>query len=255
VVAIYDPLAERITVLSLTIARTKEAGGDVKGITMITRRRLVGAAARGAILAGTGPMAFRSSLSEAEAPATEPDLSARVRHDFWPERFTANRWCLDSAASAQKPEARAESHPAATEVYEGAREKVRAFANAARPEEIIFAPNATEAINLVAYTFGRERVKPADEIALHHGAPLQHRAGNFLRERQRAVIRWAPVNEEGNFLLDEFKRLPTDRTRMVAITDMSNVLGTVVPVKDVVRMAHERSIPVHVDGAPGRRPP
>ena len=90
---------------------------------------------------------------------------------------------------------------AATEAYEGAREKVRAFLNAARPEEIIFTRNATEAINLVAYTFARERIKPGDEIVL---SIMEHHSNivpwHFLRERQGAVIKWAPVDEDGNFL-------------------------------------------------------
>ena len=178
---------------------------------------------------------------------------------------------LDNAASAQKPKAvldrmqeaytceYANVHRglhylanAATEAYEGAREKVRTFLNAARPEEIIFTRNATEAINLVAYTFARERIKPGDEIVLsimeHHSNVVPW---HFLRERHGAVIRWAPVDDEGNFLVDEFERLLTDRTRMVAITHMSNALGTVVPVKEVVRIAHERGIPVLLDGAQG----
>src|SRR5436853_6497721 len=134
---------------------------------------------------------------------------------------------------------------AATEAYEDAREKVRAFLNAARKEEIIFTRNATEAINLVAYTFGRERIKPGDEIVL----PIMEHHSNivpwdFLRERQGAVIKWAPIDDEGNFLLDEFEKLLTDRTRMVAITHMSNMLGTIVPVKEVVKLAHARGIPV-----------
>jgi cysteine desulfurase/selenocysteine lyase len=176
---------------------------------------------------------------------------------------------LDNAASAQKPGAvldriqqaytseYANVHRglhylanAATEAYEGAREKVRAFLNAERPEEIIFTRNATEAINLVAYTFGRERIKAGDEIVL---SIMEHHSNivpwHFLRERQGAVIKWAPVDDEGNFLIDEFEKLLTDRTRMVAITHMSNMLGTVVPVKEVVRLAHARGIPVLVDGA------
>ena len=178
---------------------------------------------------------------------------------------------LDNAASAQKPRAvldriqqayageYANVHRglhylanAATEAYEGAREKVRAFVNAARPEEIIFTRNATEAINLVAYTFARERIKPGDEIVIsimeHHSNVVPW---HFLRERQGAIIRWAPVDDDGNFLVDAFERLLTDRTRMVAITHMSNMLGTVVPVKEVVRIAHERGIPVLIDGAQG----
>src|SRR6202163_3708715 len=162
---------------------------------------------------------------------------------------------LDNAASAQKPRAvldrleeayttqYANVHRGlhylaneATEAYEGAREKVAAFLNAGRKEEIIFTRNATEAINLVAYTFGRERIKPGDEIVL---SIMEHHSNivpwHFLRERQGAVIKWAPVDDEGNFLLNEFERLLNARTRMVAVTHMSNMLGTVVPVKEVVR--------------------
>ena len=124
------------------------------------------------------------------------------------------------------------------------------FLNAARPEEIIFTRGATEAINLVAHTFGRERIKPGDEIVL---SIMEHHANivpwHFLRERHGAVIKWAPVDDDGNFLIDEFEKLLTDRTKMVAITHMSNVLGTIVPVKEVVRIAHARGIPVLVDGA------
>ena len=176
---------------------------------------------------------------------------------------------LDNAASAQKPkqvldrlqkayiEQYANVHRGlhylaneATEAYEGARETVRAFLNAGRKEEIIFTRNATEAINLVAYTFGRERIKPGDEIVL---SIMEHHSNivpwHFLRERQGAVIKWAPIDDDGNFLLDEFEKLLTPRTKIVAITHMSNALGTVVPVKDVVRIAHARGIPVLVDGA------
>jgi cysteine desulfurase (EC 2.8.1.7) len=178
---------------------------------------------------------------------------------------------LDNAASAQKPQqvldritqvyASEYSNVhrglhylanAATEAYEGAREKVRAFLNAPSTEEIIFTKGATEAINLVAHTFGRTRVGAGDEIVL---SIMEHHANvvpwHFLRERQGAVLKWAPVDDEGNFLLDEFEALLTERTKLVAITQMSNVLGTVVPVKEVVRLAHERGIPVLVDGSQG----
>jgi cysteine desulfurase / selenocysteine lyase len=176
---------------------------------------------------------------------------------------------LDNAASAQKPKAVLDRLTqaytseysnvhrglhylanAATEGYEGAREKVAGFLNAARSDEIVFTRGATEAINLVAQTFGRERIGPGDEIVL---SIMEHHANivpwHFLRERQGAVIKWAPVDDDGNFLIDEFEKLLTDRTKLVAITQMSNVLGTVVPVKDVVRIAHARGIPVLVDGA------
>src|ERR1700752_3636123 len=199
---------------------------------------------------------------------------ARIRQDFpilSMQVYGKPLVYLDNAASAQKPQAvldrlnqaytseYANVHRglhylanAATEGYEGAREKVRAFLNAGRPEEIIFTRNATEALNLVAYTFGRERIQPGDEIVL---SIMEHHSNivpwHFLRERQGAVIKWAPVDDDGNFLIDEFEKLLGPRTKMVAITHMSNMLGTAVPVKEVVRRAHARGIPVLVDGAQG----
>ena len=178
---------------------------------------------------------------------------------------------LDNAASAQKPRVvldrldevytsqYANVHRGlhflaneATEAYENAREKVAAFVNARRKEEIVFTRNATEAINLVAYTFGRERIEAGDEIVL---SIMEHHSNivpwHFLRERQGAVIKWAPVDDDGNFLLDEFEKLLTPRTKLVAITHMSNMLGTLVPAKQVTRIAHERGIPVLFDGAQG----
>jgi len=178
---------------------------------------------------------------------------------------------LDNAASAQKPQAvldrinkayteqYANVHRGlhylaneATEAYEGARETVQKFLNAGRKEEIIFTRNVTEAINLVAYTFGRERIQAGDEIVL---SIMEHHSNivpwHFLRERQGAVLKWAPVDEDGNFLIDEFEKLLGPRTKMVAITQMSNALGTIVPVKEVVKLAHARGIPVLIDGAQG----
>ena len=177
---------------------------------------------------------------------------------------------LDNAASAQKPQAvldrimhaytaeYANVHRgmhylanAATDAFEGARDKVRGFVNAARSEEIVFTRNATEAVNLVAYTFGRAQITaPGDEIVL---SIMEHHSNivpwHFLRERHGVVIKWAPIDDAGNFLLDEFEKLLTPRTKMVAITHMSNMLGTIVPVKEVTRIAHARGIPVLVDGA------
>jgi len=178
---------------------------------------------------------------------------------------------LDNAASAQKPQAvldrltkaytseYANVHRGlhflaneATEAYEGARETARRFINAGRKEEIVFTRNATEAVNLVAYTFGKERIKAGDEIVL---SIMEHHSNivpwHFLRERYGAVIKWAPIDEDGNFLVDEFEKLLGPRTKMVAITQMSNALGSPVPIKEVVRLAHARGIPVLVDGAQG----
>ncbi len=176
---------------------------------------------------------------------------------------------LDNAASAQKPQAvldrlmkaytreYANVHRGlhylaneATEAYEGAREKVQKFINAPRKDEIIFTRNATEALNLVASSFGAGRLNEGDEIVL---SIMEHHSNivpwHFHRERNGAVIKWAPVDEEGNFLIDAFEKLLTPRTKVVAITQMSNALGTVVPVKEVVRIAHARGIPVLVDGS------
>ena len=176
---------------------------------------------------------------------------------------------LDNAASAQKPNAvldrmteaykseYANVHRglhylanAATDAYEGARTKVQHFLNAKRPEEIIFTRNATDALNTVAASFGGENIKEGDEIVL---SIMEHHSNivpwHFLRERQGAVIKWAPVDDEGNFLIDEFEKLLTDRTKIVAITQMSNALGTLVPVKEVTAIAHARGIPVLVDGS------
>src|SRR2546430_2276809 len=190
----------------------------------------------------------------------------RIREDFpilAMEVYGKPLIYLDNAASAQKPKALLERlhHAytaeyanvhrglhylanAATEAYEEAREKVQRFVNAARKEEIVFTRNATEAINLVAATFGRERIKAGDEIVL---SIMEHHSNivpwHFLRERHGAVIKWAPVDDEGNFLIDEFEQLLGPRTKMVALTHMSNMLGTVVPVKEVVRRAHAPGIP------------
>jgi len=177
---------------------------------------------------------------------------------------------LDSGATSQTPlpvidamdtyyrEYRASIHRGiypiaalATEAYETAREKVAAFAGSV-PGETVFTRNATEAINLVASSWGEPNIKEGDEIVI---SIMEHHSNivpwHFLRERHGAVIKWAPVDDEGNFLIDEFEKLLTSKTKLVAITQMSNALGTIVPVKDVVKIAHARGIPVLVDGSQG----
>jgi cysteine desulfurase / selenocysteine lyase len=176
---------------------------------------------------------------------------------------------LDNAASAQKPRAvldamrrayeneYANVHRGlhtlsnlATQNFENARETVRRFLNAGETSEIIFTRNATEAINLVAQSFGGMVLGEGDEIVL---SIMEHHSNivpwHFHRERRGAVIRWAPIDDEGNFLIDEFEKLLGPRTKIVAITHMSNALGTIVPVKEVIRLAHARGIPVLVDGS------
>ncbi|MDR1827796.1 MAG: cysteine desulfurase [Methylobacteriaceae bacterium] len=178
---------------------------------------------------------------------------------------------LDNAASAQKPRAvidamvncmetgYANVHRGlhtmanrATEAYEDAREAVRAYLNAADVNEIVFTKSATEAYNLVASSFGRQFIGEGDEIIL---SILEHHANivpwHFLREHNGAVLRWVPVDDDGNFLVDAYERLFSPRTRLVAVTHMSNVLGTVTPLADIVRIAHGHGVPVLVDGAQG----
>src|SRR5476651_655113 len=199
---------------------------------------------------------------------------ARVRADFpilVREVYGKPLVYLDNAASAQKPRAvldrmrevyeREYSNVhrglhflanASTEAYEGARESVRAFLNAKSTAEIVFTRNATEAINLVAASFGLAHIGAGDEIVL---SIMEHHSNivpwHFHRERKGAVLKWAPIDEDGNFLLDAFEKLLTPRTKIVAITHMSNVLGTVVPLKEIIRLAHERGIPVLADGSQG----
>ncbi|HEY7765597.1 MAG TPA: cysteine desulfurase, partial [Aestuariivirgaceae bacterium] len=138
----------------------------------------------------------------------------------------------------------------ATQNFETARETVRRFLNAREPGEIVFARNATEGINLVAQSFGGMVLREGDEIVL---SIMEHHSNivpwHFHRERSGAVIRWSPIDDDGNFLLDEFEKLLSERTKIVAITHMSNALGTIVPVKEVIRIAHARGIPVLVDGS------
>jgi cysteine desulfurase/selenocysteine lyase len=178
---------------------------------------------------------------------------------------------LDNGASAQKPQAMLDAvtkayseeyanvhrglhflSNAATDAYEASRETVRRFLNAGSVDEVIFTRSSTEAINLVASSLGAMEIGEGDEIIL---SILEHHSNivpwHFLRERKGAVIKWAPIADDGTFLLDEFEKLITPRTKIVAITHMSNVTGTIVPIKDVIRIAHAHGVKVLVDGSQG----
>ena len=199
---------------------------------------------------------------------------AKVRADFpiLAEQIHGHRLVyLDSGASAQKPSAvldrmdHAHRHEyanvhrglhtlanRATEAYEGGRDKVRGFLNASRREEIVFTRSATEAINLVASSFAAPQMGEGDEIVLtimeHHSNIVPW---HFLRERQGVRLNFVDVRDDGSFDIDAFEAALTDRTRMVAVTHMSNVLGTVTPLKQITELAHARAIPVLVDGSQG----
>ncbi|HKW75833.1 MAG TPA: cysteine desulfurase [Terriglobales bacterium] len=138
----------------------------------------------------------------------------------------------------------------ATEAYENARAAAQRFINAADRKEIIFVRGTTEAINLVAQTYGREHVGEGDEVLItameHHSniVPWQ-----ILCEQKGAKLRVAPINDRGELMLEEFERLLGPKTKIVAVSHLSNALGTINPIKQITRMAHERGIPVLVDGA------
>ncbi|WNG14553.1 SufS family cysteine desulfurase [Cystobacter fuscus] len=176
---------------------------------------------------------------------------------------------LDSAATTQKPQAvidalvRYYTHDNAnvhrgvhalsersTQAYEGARERVRRFINARETKEIIFVRGCTEAINLVAQTYGRSKVGPGDEVLItameHHSdiVPWQ-----MLCQHVGATLKMVPVDENGELRLEQLDTLLTERTRLLAVTHVSNALGTVNPIKDITRRAHARGVPVLVDGA------
>src|SRR6187401_2428883 len=176
---------------------------------------------------------------------------------------------LDNGASAQKPQVVLDTiqhaysqeyanvhrglhflSNAATDAYEKARETVRRFLNAGSVDEIVFTSNTTSAINTVAYGWGMPHIGEGDEIVV---SIMEHHSNivpwHFIRERQGAKLVWVPVDDLGTFHIDDFERSLTDRTKLVAITHMSNALGTVTPIKEICRIAHARGIPVLVDGS------
>jgi cysteine desulfurase/selenocysteine lyase len=176
---------------------------------------------------------------------------------------------LDNAATTHKPQAVIDAtaqfygrdnsniHRAAhtlaarsTELFESGREKVRQFLGAADAKEIVFVRGTTEAVNLVAQSYGRKNIGAGDEILLTR---LEHHANivpwQLLAQQTGAVIRVAPINDRGELILEEFARLLGPRTKIVAVTHVSNALGTVNPIEQIIPLAHARGVPVLVDGA------
>jgi cysteine desulfurase/selenocysteine lyase len=176
---------------------------------------------------------------------------------------------LDNAATTQKPQAVLDALTAyyggmnanvhrgvhelsevATEAYEGARLKVRAFFNARSAREIVFTRNATESINLVAQSFGRANIGAGDDVLI---SEMEHHSNivpwQLLCEATGARLQVAPIDDRGELIMESFERAITDRTRLVAVAHMSNALGTVNPVADIVRIAHGRGAAVLLDGS------
>ncbi len=196
----------------------------------------------------------------------------KIRRDFpiFEEKIHGKRLTfLDSGASAQKPQvvldavksAYAETYAnvhrgvhylsqKSTELYEGARETVRAHLNAESLDEVIFTKNTTEAINLVAQSFGLMALKPGDEIILSY---LEHHSNivpwQLIAERMGATVKAVPINQDGEFLMGEFEKLLSEKTKIVAVTHVSNAIGTIVPVKEIIAKAHDKGVPVLIDGS------
>lgn len=215
-------------------------------------------------MADSAPVLERPAVFDVEAVRTDfPILSREV--------YGKPLVYLDNGASAQKPrqvmdamralmeEEYANVHrglhflsTASTQAFEDAREKVRGFLNAGSTDEIVFTSGATDAINLVASSYAAPNVGKGDEIVL---TVMEHHSNivpwHFLRERQGAVLKWVDVTDTGELDLDAFEKALSPRTKLVAITHMSNVLGTVTPLKDIVRIAHSKGVPVLADGAQG----
>jgi len=137
----------------------------------------------------------------------------------------------------------------ATNKFEETRSNVKKFINASSKDEIIFTKNATESINLVASTFGQKYIKKGDEILI---TELEHHSNyvpwHYLRVNKGAVIKFAPINDDGDILIDKFKKLINSKTKIIALTHLSNVTGTIVPIKEIIEIAKKKDIPVLVDG-------
>ena len=139
-----------------------------------------------------------------------------------------------------------------SEAYENARGKVRSFINAGKREEVIFTSGTTASINNIAFSFGERYIKPGDEIIISH---LEHHANivpwQMMCERKGAVLRVIPINDEGEIILEEYLKILSSKTRLVSVTQVSNALGTVLPIDDIIGAAHSLNVPVLVDGAQG----
>ena len=216
----------------------------------------------------------KSITGELPERATKAWDVARIREDFPVLQQTVNGKplvYLDNAASSQVPQVvidrgsryLREEHSnihrgvhylsqRATTAYEGAREKVRRFINAREARECIFVRGCTEGINLVMHGYGRKFVAAGDEIIV---SAMEHHANivpwQMLCEEKGATLRVIPMNDAGELLLDEYEALLNERTKLVAVMHVSNALGTINPIKEIVARAHKQGVPVLVDGAQG----
>ena len=206
----------------------------------------------------TSPRPTREGLGEGLFPILD-----KVLYGKYPLVY------LDNAATTQKPrqvvEAMTEEYynvnanvhrgvhflsQQATDLHEASRETVRCFLNARSTSEIVFTRGTTESINLVASCFGQAFMKEGDEVIL---SEMEHHSNivswQLLQARQGIRLRVVPITDDGRLRMDEYEKLFSERTRIVSITHVSNVLGTINPVRDIIRIAHEHGVPVLIDGA------
>jgi cysteine desulfurase/selenocysteine lyase len=212
-----------------------------------------------------------SHLNDSRAPVDRFDV-AGIREDFPILQQKVHGKPLvyfDNGATSQKPQAVIDAlanyysaensnihrgvhylSERATAAYEEARSKIRGFINSRNNQEIIFVRGTTEAINLVAQSYGRSFLKAGDEIII---SAMEHHSNivpwQMLCEQVGAKLRVIPINHDGEIVMDEYRRLLNEKTKFVSVTHVSNALGTIAPVKEIVALAHERSIPVLLDGA------
>jgi len=196
----------------------------------------------------------------------------KVREDFPALRVTVHGKplvYLDNAATTQKPQAVIDAlthyyakensnvhrgvhflSQVATQAYEGGRTRVRRFLNAARDHEIVFTRGTTDGINLVAQSYGRKHLRAGDEVII---SAMEHHSNivpwQMICDEKHASLKVIPITDEGELRLEEYERMLTDRTKLVAVVHVSNALGTVNPVREMIALAHRRGIPVLVDGA------
>ncbi len=215
---------------------------------------------------------FKEILRETEISANSTFDVSSIRNDF-PILQTLVRGkpliYLDNAATTQKPQAVIDKitdyytsgnsnihrgvhllSQKATKEYEDSRKTIQQFIGAAHPEEIIFTRGTTESINLIASAWGRQNIGPGDEIIISH---MEHHSNivpwQMLCKEKGAGLRIIPINDDGELIYDEYLRLINEKTKLVSVVHVSNSLGTVNPVKDIIREAHKYNIPVIVDGA------
>ncbi|RPJ12121.1 MAG: aminotransferase class V-fold PLP-dependent enzyme, partial [Desulfobacteraceae bacterium] len=214
-------------------------------------------------------------ISDPKKARTGPDAplnSGKIREQFPIFGIRKNERpliYLDNAATTQKPQPVIDAivhfythecsnvhrgvhtlSERATESYERSRSAVRSFIHASSNNEIVFVRGATEGINLVAQTYGRTHVGPGDEILI---STMEHHSNivpwQLLCEEKGARLRVVPINADGEFIFEAYEKLLCPKTRLVAVTHVSNALGTVNPVREIIRLAHQHHVPVLIDGA------